>query len=137
MLLRCGLLDCWIGSVHLLFFIQLSVLQIQKSLAVSLGGKASVRKGKHAHLLKGEAIPKIFCSHSCKDHSVCVLSLVSSCALLRDTASRISPALDQAEDTIFDLQLPFAFQFSVNSNAFSVKLSNQNYEAMNKYLPNK
>lgn len=103
---------------------------------MSLSRKASVRKGKHAHLLKGEAIPKIFCSHSCKDDFACVLLLVSSCALLRDTAGSISPSLDQAEDRIFDLQLPFAFQFCVKSNAFSFKLSNQNYAVMNKYLPN-
>lgn len=103
---------------------------------MSLGRKMSVRKEKHAHLLKGKAIPKIFCGHSGKDDSVCVLSLVSSCALLRDSASNIALALDQAEDTIFDLQLPFAFQLCVKSNAFS-KLSNQNYAEINKYLLNK
>lgn len=81
--------------------------------------------------LKGETIPKNFCSHSWKGDSVSVFSLVSSCALLRDTEGGISPALDQAEDTVFDLQLPFAFQFCVRSSAFSFILSNQNYAVMN------
>lgn len=43
---------------------------------------------------------------------------------VQDSASNISPALDQAEDTIFDLQLPFDFHFCMKSNAFSVNLPN-------------
>lgn len=50
----------------------------------------------------------------------------------------VSPVLDQAEYTIFDLyQVPVAFQFCVKINKFSLKLSNQSSIMMNSYLLNK
>lgn len=50
----------------------------------------------------------------------------------------VSPVLDQAEYTIFDLhQLPVAFKFCVKFNKLSLKLSNQSYIMMNSYLLNK